>query len=71
MEVVNFCRTPQWFTPRVGPMIIHFTRGLSYQLFEVEFEYSPTTKWIFRNVPLVMRWYRNLIMARVCFIAVV
>ncbi|XP_006457965.1 hypothetical protein AGABI2DRAFT_64702 [Agaricus bisporus var. bisporus H97] len=48
VEVINFCRTPQWFVPREDR------------------QYSPTTKWVFRNIPLVLRWYRNMIMARVC-----
>ncbi|KAF9454662.1 FAD/NAD(P)-binding domain-containing protein [Macrolepiota fuliginosa MF-IS2] len=46
VQVINFCRTPQWFVPRGN------------------YKYSALTKWIFRHVPFVMRWYRNLIMAR-------
>ncbi|KAJ7581205.1 hypothetical protein C8J56DRAFT_866490 [Mycena floridula] len=43
VEVVNFCRTPQWFVPRVNT------------------KYSPWIQWIFANLPLVLRWYRNWI----------
>ncbi|KAG7447924.1 FAD/NAD(P)-binding domain-containing protein [Guyanagaster necrorhizus] len=46
VEVVNFCRTPNWFVPR---------RHL---------QYPEWVKWTFANIPFVMRWYRNYIMAR-------
>lgn len=46
VEVVNFCRTPQWFVPRSN------------------YRYPAWVKWVFLHAPFVMRWYRNLIMAR-------
>ncbi|KAG7092585.1 hypothetical protein E1B28_008928 [Marasmius oreades] len=45
VQVINFCRTPQWFVPR---------RNQSY---------SRLVRWIFAYVPLLMRMYRNWIMA--------
>ncbi|KAF5381017.1 hypothetical protein D9615_004056 [Tricholomella constricta] len=45
-QVINFCRTPQWYAPRGN------------------FKYPRWLQWIFGHVPLVMRWYRNWIMAR-------
>ncbi|KAF9469173.1 hypothetical protein BDZ94DRAFT_360082 [Collybia nuda] len=46
VEVINFCRTPQWYVPRGN------------------YRYSQFIKWVFAHVPLVMRFYRNYIMAR-------
>ncbi|KAF9564392.1 FAD/NAD(P)-binding domain-containing protein [Agrocybe pediades] len=46
VQVVNFCRTPQWFVPR---------RNI---------QYPGWVQWMFAHVPFLLRWYRNLIMAR-------
>ncbi|KIY72027.1 FAD/NAD-binding domain-containing protein [Cylindrobasidium torrendii FP15055 ss-10] len=40
VEVINFCRTPQWFVPRA------------------DFEYPEWGKWLFKNIPGIMRLWR-------------
>ncbi|KAF8911968.1 hypothetical protein CPB84DRAFT_1671255, partial [Gymnopilus junonius] len=48
VNVINFCRTPQWYIPRAC----------------VNFQYPRWLQWIFAHLPLLLRFYRNLIMAR-------
>ncbi|KAF9013992.1 hypothetical protein BDQ17DRAFT_434014 [Cyathus striatus] len=46
VEVINFCRTPQWYAKQGN------------------FAYPGWLKWVFAHIPFVLRWYRNMIMAR-------
>ncbi|KAJ3993536.1 hypothetical protein F5050DRAFT_1577417 [Lentinula boryana] len=45
-------------------IVINFIRSPQWLVPMNQFQYSSLTKWIFRHVPLVMRWYRNAIFAR-------
>ncbi|KAE9408829.1 FAD/NAD(P)-binding domain-containing protein [Gymnopus androsaceus JB14] len=44
--------------------VINFIRSPQWLVPMNNFQYGSSTKWIFRNFPFVMRWYRNAIMAR-------
>ncbi|KAJ3765499.1 hypothetical protein FB446DRAFT_760292 [Lentinula raphanica] len=44
--------------------VTNFIRSAQWLVPMNQFQYSSPMKWIFRHVPLVMRWYRNAILAR-------
>lgn len=64
VEVVNFCRTPQWYIPRVCLHTI-FNRIADDARCQEDFRYPAWIQWMFAHVPFLMRSYRNWIMARV------
>jgi hypothetical protein len=64
VKVINFCRTPQWYIPRVSEKCLSASDALIY-ISQSIFRYPEWLKWVFAHVPLVMRWYRNSMMARV------
>ncbi|KAG8214550.1 hypothetical protein J3R82DRAFT_9611 [Butyriboletus roseoflavus] len=60
VRVVNFIRTPVWFNTRVSLSVSSSSR--SYSRSQPHIPYSDTAKWVFANIPLVMRLHRAYIM---------
>ena len=65
VKVVNFCRTPQWYVPRVRVLSFLHTEFVDDAQYQSDFRYPAWIQWMFAHVPFLMRWYRNCIMARV------
>ena len=69
VEVVNFCRTPQWYIPRVRALsfayIFYWYWIIDDAQYQEDIRYPAWIRWMFEHVPFVMRWYRNWIMAKV------
>ena len=67
VEVVNFCRTPQWYVPRVCLSFAYYiwSNCWCHIQCQKDFRYPAWIQWMFAHVPFLMRWYRNWIMASV------
>lgn len=61
VQITNFIRTPNWYIDRVNDGLLFPSRIIIDYLQERTF-WSPRAKWVFRNIPLVMKAYRNIIM---------
>ncbi|EFI28346.1 monooxygenase [Coprinopsis cinerea okayama7 len=63
----NGCSAAQ-FVPEISTdptvEVINFVRTPQWYIAKDDFAYPGWLKWIFANVPLVMRWYRNWLMFR-------
>ncbi|KAG2155030.1 uncharacterized protein EDB93DRAFT_1247986 [Suillus bovinus] len=62
VEVVNFIRTPTWFLTRVRTFMLCLMGRQLNEAYKPHVPYSDTAKWIFANIPLVMRLHRAWIM---------
>lgn len=69
VEVINFCRSPQWYLSRVSLkfrshlVACAVERGVFF--FQNQFDYPGWAKWAFAHVPFAMRAYRAFIMMKV------
>lgn len=72
VQVINFCRSPQWYVPQVSSEFGLSSRRRAWLtgfylrcFFQIQFDYPGWAKWVFAHVPFAMRAYRAFLMIKV------
>lgn len=67
IHVTQFCRTPNWVLPPVRCMLIFPVIQLSTYYLQIRTRFSSLQKWLFTQIPLIMRLYRIILYIKVRF----
>ena len=66
VQVIQFCRTPSWMLPHVSTRVFSLFPRSYLNERQPRSEYSPLRRWLTRNTPFLMRFWRWMVFLKVC-----